>query len=414
MVHTRRSLLSSKVSSPPGTPLRGAVSRSTSARESTSTARQEKKTVTLRKARSTNYSRAQGTAVKPLHGREREFSTICNWIEKTVCDGQPLSLYISGSPGTGKTATIRLVLEHFDRRILSSIVNCASVHTQNELTKIILGTLESSAKPSLSALSRILEELQKPLILVLDEIDLLATKTNSFLYTAFQWPYTLTSKLIVIGIANSIDLTERLLPKLKLGHAPQTLVFTPYSKEEIAEIIKDKMSAEADDGMDAKAVELCSRKVAAMSGDLRAALHVIKHTRQVVYSTAVNLNEPATPRGCREVLGVLNGVYSSPLARARLPLQPRLILAVALAMSFNKKSSLDLNSLTNAYSRACDVVKVPRLEGDDFAAAMQILESQSFLMECPGRKLVLKVDTDTARSAIADTGMIAQISALNL
>ena len=50
-----------------------------------------------------------------------------------------------------------------------------------------------------------------------------------------------------------------------------------------------------------------------------------------------NLNEPATPRGCREVLGVLNGVYSSPLARARLPLQPRLILAVALAMSSNKK-----------------------------------------------------------------------------
>lgn len=50
-----------------------------------------------------------------------------------------------------------------------------------------------------------------------------------------------------------------------------------------------------------------------------------------------NLNAPSTPRGCREVLGVLNGVYSSPLARARLPLQPRLILAVALAMSTNKK-----------------------------------------------------------------------------
>ncbi|EYC45276.1 hypothetical protein Y032_0433g1376 [Ancylostoma ceylanicum] len=127
-----------------------------------------------------------------------------------------------------------------------------------------------------------------------------------------------------------------------------------------------------------------------------------------------NLDAPSTPRGCREVLGVLNGVYSSPLARARLPLQPRLILAVALAMSSNKKNVLTVNSLTNAYSRACDVVKLPRLEGDDFAAAMQILESQSFIMECPGGKLVLKVDADTAKSAIADSGMMAQVSGLNL
>ncbi|RCN23776.1 hypothetical protein ANCCAN_30536 [Ancylostoma caninum] len=75
---------------------------------------------------------------------------------------------------------------------------------------------------------------------------------------------------------------------------------------------------------------------------------------------------------------------------------------------------LTVNSLTNAYSRACDVVKLPRLEGDDFAAAMQILESQSFIMEYPGGKLVLKVDADTAKSAIADSGMIAQVSGLNL
>lgn len=39
--------------------------------------------------------------VKPLIGREREFSIICGWIEKAVADGRPLSVYISGSPGTG-------------------------------------------------------------------------------------------------------------------------------------------------------------------------------------------------------------------------------------------------------------------------------------------------------------------------
>ncbi|KIH69566.1 ATPase, AAA family [Ancylostoma duodenale] len=348
--------------------------------------------------------------VKPLIGREREFSTICEWIEKAIADDQPLSVYISGSPGTGKSATMSLVMKHFGSQILSCTLNCASIHSENEMIKSILENMKGSLRPSLAALGSALQGLRKHFVLVLDEIDHLASKTNSFLYTTFQWPHTISSNLIVIGIANSIDLTERLLPKLKLTHPPQTLVFAPYSKEAIAEILKDKLSTESDDTMDAKALELCSRKVAAMSGDLRAALHVIKHTR--------NVNAPSTPRGCREVLGVLNGVYSSPLARARLPLQPRLILAVALAMSSNKKNVLTVNSLTNAYSRACDVVKLPRLEGDDFAAAMQILESQSFIMECPGGKLVLKVrffvDTDTAKSAIADSGMIAQVSSLNL
>ncbi|ETN83942.1 hypothetical protein NECAME_01735 [Necator americanus] len=161
-----------------------------------------------------------------------------------MADGLPLSLYISGSPGTGKSATMSLVLKRLDSQIISTTLNCASLHSQNELITSILKALRSSARPSLTALASVLKGLEKHFVLVLDEIDHLATKTNSFLYSAFQWPYSVTAKIIVIGIANSIDLTERLLPKLKLSHPPKTLVFTPYSKEVIAEVLKSKMSAE--------------------------------------------------------------------------------------------------------------------------------------------------------------------------
>ncbi|VDL84258.1 unnamed protein product, partial [Nippostrongylus brasiliensis] len=251
-----------------------------------------------------------------------------------------------------------------------------------------------------------LKDLRKHFVLILDEIDHLVSKTNSFLYAAFQWPFSVNNKLTVIGVANSIDLTERLLPKLKLAEPPKTLVFGPYSKENIAQILKNKISDDATLAMDAAALELCSRKVAAMTGDLRTALHIVKQTR--------NVKEPSTPQSCREILGVLNGVYSSPLARARLPLQPRLLLAVALAMTSNKKNNLNINSLTNAYHRACDVVKVPRLEGEDFDAALQILESQSFLAPGSGGKLLLQVNAPIAKQAIADNAMIAQVSGLNL
>ncbi|KAK6730150.1 hypothetical protein RB195_006923 [Necator americanus] len=385
MVHTRRSFLTAETPSSSSTSGKGPVLKSRSAKLTTvAESSRRKATVCSSNKKSRNQrSSSSGGDVKPLLGREREFSTVCGWIEKSMADGLPLSLYISGSPGTGKSATMSLVLKRLDSQIISTTLNCASLHSQNELITSILKALRSSARPSLTALASVLKGLEKHF-----------------------WPYSVTAKIIVIGIANSIDLTERLLPKLKLSHPPKTLVFTPYSKEVIAEVLKSKMSAEMGDAMDERAVELCSRKVAAVNGDLRAALHITKQMR--------NLNETSTPRGCREVLGVLNGVYSSPLARARLPLQPRLILAVALSVSSSKKSVLTVNSLTNAYSRACDVVKVPRLEGDDFAAAMQILESQSFIVESPGGKLILKVDADTAVSAIADSAMIAQVSKLNL
>ncbi|VDM54691.1 unnamed protein product [Angiostrongylus costaricensis] len=302
---------------------------------------------------------------------------------------------------------MKLVCQYFEHRVVSTILNCASVHTQLEIVRFILDAVGSSARPSLPTLSTTLKGLKKHFVLILDEIDHLASKTNSFLYTTFQWPQTVTAKLIVIGIANSIDLTERLLPKLKMSQPPETLVFAPYSKDEIAQILKNKLSDEScfeDYTMDPAALELCSRKVAAMSGDLRTAFHVMKQTHS---------GEPGTPRGCRQVLGMLNNVYSSPLARARLPLQPRLLLAVAVAMSSNK-SVLNVVSLTNAYSRACDVVKVPRLEGEDFTAALQVLESQSFIKEGSGGQLVLQVNAATAKTAIADNVMIAQVSELNL
>ena len=52
-------------------------------------------------------------------------------------------------------------------------------------------------------------------MLVLDEIDHLITKDQDVLYSFFEWAKSNSSKLIMIGIANALDLTSRFLPRLK-------------------------------------------------------------------------------------------------------------------------------------------------------------------------------------------------------
>ena len=46
-----------------------------------------------------------------------------------------------------------------------------------------------------------------------------------------------------IGIANALDLTDRILPRLQARPKckPQLLNFAPYSKDQIANIIKDRL-----------------------------------------------------------------------------------------------------------------------------------------------------------------------------
>lgn len=51
-------------------------------------------------------------------------------------------------------------------------------------------------------------------VLLVDEIDMLMTRDQSVLYSLFSWPHYPGARLAVIGIANTLDLPQRLLPKI--------------------------------------------------------------------------------------------------------------------------------------------------------------------------------------------------------
>lgn len=52
-------------------------------------------------------------------------------------------------------------------------------------------------------------------IITLDKIDHIFTLDLEFLYQLFTWSMSATSRHILIGIAKVLDLTDRLLPRLK-------------------------------------------------------------------------------------------------------------------------------------------------------------------------------------------------------
>ena len=58
---------------------------------------------------------------------------------------------------------------------------------------------------------------QSPVLLVLDEIDQLDSKSQQVLYSVYELPPLTNSMLTLVGIANALDLTDRILPRLKVS-----------------------------------------------------------------------------------------------------------------------------------------------------------------------------------------------------
>lgn len=50
---------------------------------------------------------------------------------------------------------------------------------------------------------------------MVDEFDLLVTRKQSVIYNLFDWPHRRAAKLIVIAIANTMNLPETLMPKVQ-------------------------------------------------------------------------------------------------------------------------------------------------------------------------------------------------------
>ena len=103
-------------------------------------------------------------------------------------------------------------------------------------------------------------------------------------YNLFEGPCMPTARLLVVGIANTMDLPERLLPKIKSRASLDRVDFAPYSREQIVAILRSRLQSLpvfTDD-----ALELCARQVTSVSGDIRRALQLCRRAIELRQSGA--------------------------------------------------------------------------------------------------------------------------------
>lgn len=114
--------------------------------------------------------------------------------------------------------------------------------------------------------------------------------SQAVLYNLFEWAAKPEAQLALVAISNTIDLPERLLPRLTSRMGLDRLQFPAYNRHEIVKILQARIGETRI--FQATGMELAARKVASVSGDVRRALDICRRATIIAEEASANAQEP--------------------------------------------------------------------------------------------------------------------------
>lgn len=243
---------------------------------------------------------ARGAEPGQLIGRDEERKQLTDFLDRCSSASPSGCLYVSGPPGTGKSAMITELIQGYSGRenVSTAYINCMSVKSSKDLYITLLngiglpvdGLSEAEAVEALQKAFIPKEKSDTIYLVTLDEIDHILTMGLESLYRVFEWSLYKSSRLLLVGIANALDLTDRFLPRLKSKNfKPELLAFLPYNAAQVKNIITTRLKSLLPEGKEGyvpfihpAAIELCSRKVSSQTGDLRKAFEICRRALDLI------------------------------------------------------------------------------------------------------------------------------------
>ncbi|XP_048832611.1 origin recognition complex subunit 1 isoform X3 [Brienomyrus brachyistius] len=255
--------------------------------------------------------------------REQEFQDIYSFVESKIVDGIGGCMYISGVPGTGKTATVHEVIRSLQQAAeLDEIpafrfieINGMKMTDPHQAYVQILQKLTDQKATADHAATLLAKRFSNPApkkettVLLVDELDLLWTRKQNVMYNLFDWPTRRHARLVVLAIANTMDLPERIMMNRVASRLGLTrMSFQPYTFKQLQQIITSRLNHVK--AFEEDALQLVSRKVAALSGDARRCLDICRRATEICeYSAAQQSGSGLV--GMSHVMEALDEMFSS-------------------------------------------------------------------------------------------------------
>ncbi|KAK4606151.1 hypothetical protein RGQ29_000424 [Quercus rubra] len=366
------------------------------------------------------------TAPPNIVCREGEQKRVLEFCQACVEQEKAGSLYVCGCPGTGKSLSMEKVKQllfhwaseagHQQPNVLT--INCTSLAKTSDIFGKILG--ESQPRKKVNGATSPLQHLQnlysqkpqpsgtKMMLIIADELDYLITKDRAVLHDLFMLTTFPFSRCILIGIANAIDLADRFLPKLQsLNCKPMVVTFRAYSKDQILKILHERLMDLPYTVFQPQALELCARKVAAASGDMRKALCVCRSAIEMVEAelreSSRNFSSSIVEKAFLEqqratapdvlekqeidvvrldhMVVALSKTYKSPIVDTiqSLPQHQQILLCSAVKLFRGGKKDTTVGELNKFYMEICKSALIPPVGILELSSICRVLSDQGLL-----------------------------------
>jgi cell division control protein 6 len=434
------------------------------------------------------------TSVAPgeLKCREREHKEVMAAIHAALKHRKSSSMYVCGLPGTGKSLTVGEAEKAVRRwgdgsgrvgklakseRPIVAAVNCMALSEPRHVFARIIEALggvspaelarasaDAGGNPENSDLSQLPEvatlralvtgdgvhgvhggggkrfkgranDAAKPMVVVLlDEMDQLASKAQSILYELFGLPTLPGSRCVVIGVANNINLVEVTLPRLKMrGCEPEVVRFDAYDKDQLKLLLAQRLAKLPWECFEDAGLELCSRKVASATGDMRRALNICAVAVDLCAREAAAAaaeaeaeaegvaTEKTPAEAAREskplvrishVARAISLSFASPVVDTMrsLPQQQQMVLCAAVRLfrvggGASRSRETKLGELHDKYASLCKETAIKGMNSGQFSEVCAVLADQTLLRLGKGaedrqRKVSLAVHEDDVTFAL--------------
>jgi origin recognition complex subunit 1 len=296
-----------------------------------------------------------------LVGRHSERQEIKDFLTTSInMNHSTSSLYICGMPGTGKTATFLFTIdqmkndEEFCDKFEFIHVNCMKLTKPHEIYSIVCKEACHRQRTGHEALEKINNYLKNTVkktcfVILVDEIDALMNKKQDVLYNLFNWTNIINSNFIVVGIANTMDLSDKFLHKVSSRMGNKQLVFAPYTRDQLQDIITKRLRDTQAFSTDS--ILFCSAKVASYSGDARRAFQVCKK------AAFLALEQKQSQIGIDHIQKAFKQLFASVYVQAiqALPLRLKLVLAaLCMELKNNNREVTVVERIKSRFTGFCE------------------------------------------------------------
>lgn len=233
-----------------------------------------------------------------LPHRKEQIDNIASILSIGFNGEKPSNIMVYGLTGTGKTAVISYIGKEIkkedpkQKQIFYIYVNCEIVDTSYgilyNIASQFIDDIENKIPFTGWSFEKLYEELCKYIksynrifIIVLDEIDhLISKKGDEIFYYLSKINEHLVdsdSKVSIIGISNNIKFLELLEPKARSRLGGESIVFSPYQREELENILRQRTVGVFEEGvLNESVITYCATLAARNSGDARMAIDLLR------------------------------------------------------------------------------------------------------------------------------------------